>query len=136
MVINQSMQKKNMASSDMPLSPHLTIYRPQITSILSITHRATGLYLYLGFLVVVWRLVLFVYVDDIGILWSVFDTQIGILLLCLWTWSLFYHTFNGIRHLFWDIGKGLDIQMVNATGILVLLCSVASNFAVWYYCYY
>ena len=104
-----------------PLSPHLQIYRPQITSILSILHRVTGVGLTLGMVLVVWWFVAaalspgyFALVD--GLLTSWF----GVLVLATSVWALWYHALNGVRHLFWDAGWGFDLAVVTKSGIAVL----------------
>ncbi len=111
-----------MVNGKRPLSPHLQIYRPQLTSIMSIFHRASGLYLSLGLPVLVWGL------------WSMakgeaaFDSfrslMMGILgqLFCvLWIAAFCYHLLNGLRHLGWDAGFGFDLATVYKTGWAVLI---------------
>ena len=104
-----------------PLSPHLQIYRQQITSILSILHPVTGVGLTLGMVLVVWWFVAaalspgyFALVD--GLLTSWF----GVLVLATSVWALWYHALNGVRHLFWDAGWGFDLAVVTKSGIAVL----------------
>lgn len=122
-----------------PLSPHLSIYRPQITSVLSITHRLTGVFLYLGMLIFAWWIVCSAYHPDTTIWtkWFQAETYNGYArcvaygLLGLFSFSLFYHLLNGIRHLFWDIGKGYEIPTVNKSGILVVIGSIALTALSW-----
>ena len=109
-----------------PLSPHLQVYRPQITSMLSILHRITGVALTLGaVLVVAWFLAAasgpeaFEAVDDLLTSW------IGILVLAGSAWALAYHTLNGVRHLVWDMGYGFDLETVAKSGWAVVAGSVA-----------
>ena len=97
-----------MASQSRPISPHLQIYKPQLTSVLSITHRGTGIFLCIGLLALCYWLVALAlgpaaYDQAQGVLGS----AIGQVLLFVWSFSLFYHLCNGIRHLFWDAGIGL-----------------------------
>jgi succinate dehydrogenase / fumarate reductase cytochrome b subunit len=120
-----------------PLSPHISIYKPQITSITSILHRLTGIYLYLGLVILAWTIFSLVYfpnvLETIGIFLSnhlIIDVIFKIMLL-IWTYSLFYHQLNGIRHLFWDAGKGFDLTMVDITGKLVLILSVLLTLICW-----
>ncbi len=108
-----------------PLSPHLTIYRPQYTSVLSILHRITGVALSLGAVLVVWWLVAaatgpeyFAYADGVLTSW------IGHLVLIGSAWALSYHTANGIRHLFWDMGYGFELGTAEKSGYAVLIASV------------
>jgi len=117
---------------DRPLSPHLTIYRPQITSALSIFHRLTGVALTLGMALAVWWLLAaatspeyFAMVD--GLLTSWF----GLLILLCSTWALAYHLLNGARHLIWDMGYGLDLKDVTRSGYAVLAGSGALTLLVW-----
>lgn len=104
-----------------PLSPHLQVYRPQITSVLSILHRATGVGLLVGTIGVVWWLLAaatsaeyFAYVDGILTSW------LGTLVMLGSAWALCYHLANGIRHLVWDMGLGFELDMVTKTGFAVL----------------
>ena len=100
-----------------PLSPHLEIYRPQWTMVLSISHRITGVGLTLGALLVVWWLIAaatgpayFALVDGLLTSW------VGLLVLVGSAFALCYHTANGIRHLFWDMGYGFDLDVARRSG--------------------
>jgi succinate dehydrogenase / fumarate reductase cytochrome b subunit len=104
-----------------PLSPHLSIYRPQINSAMSIFNRITGVGLTLGFFLGVWwflglagRPERFRFVDDILTGWF------GGLILLLSMVALWYHLFNGVRHLLWDAGWFLEKDMIEKTSIAVL----------------
>lgn len=108
-----------------PLSPHLTIYRPQLTSMTSILTRITGNALLLGALLVVWWLLAastseeyFAFAD--GVLTSWF----GDLVLSLSVLALWYHTLAGLRHLIWDAGYALDVPTAEKLGIACLAGSV------------
>ena len=118
-----------------PLSPHISIYKPQITSILSIAHRISGVLLYLGFVCFVWLFVLRAYGYSLEVVTFFFQSWLGQLFLVGWGFTLYYHLLNGIRHLFWDIGKGYDLKTVTFSGYLVVvgavLLSVASLCVVW-----
>ncbi|MDA0260783.1 MAG: succinate dehydrogenase, cytochrome b556 subunit [Proteobacteria bacterium] len=121
-----------MANTNRPLSPHLQIYRPQLTSILSIIHRGTGFVLGIGTLLLAWWLI----AAAAGP--AAFETVqwfnggwIGRLVLLGFTFSLFYHLCNGIRHLFWDIGAGFEIKTVNATGLVVVVFSLGFTGLAW-----
>ncbi|HWK43160.1 MAG TPA: succinate dehydrogenase, cytochrome b556 subunit [Stellaceae bacterium] len=121
-----------MSIVNRPLSPHLQVYKPQITSILSISHRATGLALSVGTLLLVWWLVAAAsgeaaYLSVAGFVGSWF----GLLLLFGWSVSLFYHLANGIRHLFWDMGYGFEIQTAYRSGYAVLIATVALTLIAW-----
>jgi succinate dehydrogenase / fumarate reductase cytochrome b subunit len=110
-----------MATIERPLSPHLQVYRPQITSILSILHRITGVFLTLGTVLLTWWLVSAAYGPEAfarsqGFLGSV----IGHLVLWGFTFSLFYHLANGIRHLLWDFGWGFELDQVRLSGLVTV----------------
>ncbi len=114
-----------------PLSPHLSIYRPQISTVLSILHRITGVALYAGLgLLIVFLAIVGYAPEKYSLFHNMMASIPGQLFLFGWTLAFYYHFFNGIRHLCWDMGKGLDIPSVNKTGwavvILALLASVAS----------
>lgn len=109
-----------------PLSPHLQVYRPQITTVLSILHRITGVGLSLG---AIW-LVAWLYLAAKG--GSGFDairafnsSWIGVLLLIGFAFALYYHLCNGIRHLVWDAGLGFDLKTVTWSGWLAVIAAGA-----------
>jgi succinate dehydrogenase / fumarate reductase cytochrome b subunit len=113
-----------MRQAGRPLSPHLQIYKPQLTSVLSILHRATGIALSVGTLLLVWWLLALAtgpaaYARAQGFLGS----WLGVLLLVGWAYALFFHLCNGIRHLVWDSGHGLDIGTTYITGWAVVAAS-------------
>nr|VFJ50692.1 MAG: succinate dehydrogenase subunit C [Candidatus Kentron sp. FW] len=113
-----------MATMNRPLSPHIQIYRKQITSSLSILHRATGVFLSIGtFALVYWLWSLAAGPDSYENTQIFFGSVIGQLILLAWVFSLAYHLSNGIRHLFWDAGKGFEIKTVYASGVTVLVTS-------------
>lgn len=115
-----------------PLSPHLQVYRPQITSILSILHRATGVALAAGTLLLAWWLVAAASSD--GAYAAVSATlrhPIGLLVLFGWTASLWYHFCNGIRHLAWDAGHGFDLPTTHRSGWAVLAASATLTLLTW-----
>jgi succinate dehydrogenase / fumarate reductase cytochrome b subunit len=129
------LQEKGMSDvtrGNRPLSPHLTIYRPQITSVLSIFHRMTGVGLTLGAALVVWWLLAaatgpeyFALVDGLMTSW------IGHLVLLGLTWALAYHLLNGIRHLIWDIGMGFELETAEKTGYAVVAGSAVLTVLLW-----
>lgn len=121
-----------MATANRPLSPHIQIYKPQLTSVLSITHRATGIFLAIGTLLLAYWLMATAYGPDAHArVQNFFGSAIGLILLFLWTWSLFYHLCNGIRHLFWDAGYGFDLASVYKSGWTVLIASVILTVVCW-----
>tara|TARA_B100001094_G_scaffold325219_1_gene379192 strand:- start:264 stop:638 length:375 start_codon:yes stop_codon:yes gene_type:complete len=115
-----------------PLSPHLQIYKWQITSVLSILHRITGVILSLGTIILsTWLLCLALgefYFDTFNYLISTF---IGRTILIGYTWSVCFHTLNGIRHLTWDYGYGMQISVVKLTGWIVIISSFVMTTTIW-----
>ena len=127
----------NMANISRPLSPHISIYRPQITSVLSILHRITGVALYVGLAVLIVFLGVVAYFPaNYTMLHNLLISVLGKLFLFGWTLAFYFHFFNGIRHLFWDMGKGFDIPIVNKTGWAVLIFSVLASVASWAVAYH
>jgi succinate dehydrogenase / fumarate reductase cytochrome b subunit len=115
-----------------PLSPHLQIYRRQLTSGLSILHRATGLALSAGALLLVWWLIAAAAGPESYQRFSAVVGSIpGRVLLLGWTLSFFYHLANGIRHLWWDTGRGLELPSVYRSGYAVLGFTVGATLLAW-----
>lgn len=109
-----------------PLSPHLTVYRPQITSVLSIFHRASGCFMALSMAMIVWWFLAgatgsayFEFVD--GLMTSL----IGALILIASAAAFFYHLCNGIRHMWWDMGNGFELEKVTASGWVTMVAAGA-----------
>lgn len=115
-----------------PLSPHLQVYRPQITSVLSIFHRGTGVFLAVGTPLLVWWLAAIAQGPDAYQSFAdCANSIIGKLFLLGWTFAAFYHLSNGIRHLFWDVGQGFELDSLRRSGIAVL-CSATVLTAITY----
>ena len=114
-----------------PLSPHLQIYRPQLTSVLSITHRLTGFALSLVILLspaILYFLTLSK--DSHTLVMNVFQNGFVKLVLFLAIFGLSYHLCNGIRHLAWDAGYGLDLDSSYKSGYAVVLISLGITFLI------
>ena len=121
-----------MQADNRPLSPHMQVYRWQLTSILSILHRLTGLALAVGALVLVWWLIAAAAgPEPYAVVQGFIRSIIGRLLLLGWTFALFYHLCNGLRHLAWDVGWGFTIPSVYRTGWLVVVASLALTVIAW-----
>lgn len=121
------MQHKNR-----PLSPHLQVYRPQLTSILSITHRGTGVFLAFSSPVLVyWLWGIAAGAESYTAAQELLGSGLGRLVLFFWSYSLFYHLCNGIRHLAWDIGAGLEVPTLYKSGWWVVAMSFALTAAAW-----
>lgn len=110
-----------MPAPDRPLSPHIQIYRPQITSLLSILHRITGVALTAGTLLLTYWLVAAAYGPGaFADAQALIGSWLGHLVLWGFTFAIFYHLANGIRHLAWDFGWGFELLQVRSTGIAVV----------------
>jgi succinate dehydrogenase / fumarate reductase cytochrome b subunit len=121
-----------MTARTRPLSPHLQIYRWQLTSVMSIVHRMTGLALALGMLLLVWWVVAAARGPaEFAAVQGFIASIPGRLLLLGWTWSLFYHLCNGIRHLAWDAGRGFELKDAYRSGWLVVAASAALTLLAW-----
>lgn len=121
-----------MANTNRPLSPHLQVYRPQLTSMLSILHRGTGVALAGGLILMLWWLVALAsgpeYYDYVmGIAGSI----IGRLVMLGFTWALFFHLCNGLRHLYWDAGWGFEIASVYRSGYMVVIGASVLTVLAW-----
>ncbi len=121
-----------MKPSNRPLSPHLQVYRPQLTSVLSITHRGTGVFLAVAtVLLVYWLVALTGGPSSYATAQAFFGSWFGQLILLGCTFSLFYHLCNGVRHLFWDIGVGFELEATYRSGYAVVLVSIAMTVLAW-----
>ena len=123
-----------MTNKNRPLSPHLQVYQPQITSVLSILHRITGVALTVGALLLVWWLAAAAAGPETFEIARVFwGSWFGQMLLMSLTFALFYHLCNGVRHLAWDLGYGFDLGTATLTGWLVIAGAGAMTLATWLY---
>ncbi len=92
-----------------PLSPHLSVYRPMLTMVMSIMHRITGIALYAGTLLLAWYLVAAASGPRaFDIASSVMSSWFGLIVLFGFTWAMFNHLLGGVRHFIWDAGYGMD----------------------------
>jgi succinate dehydrogenase / fumarate reductase cytochrome b subunit len=121
-----------MPSQERPLSPHLQVYRWQLTSVMSILHRVTGVALAVGTLLLVyWLIALAAGPDAFATAQGFIGSILGRLLLFGWTVALFYHLCNGIRHLFWDAGHGFELRTAYASGWAVVIVAAALSVIAW-----
>ena len=112
------------ANPNRPLSPHLQVYRPQITSFMSIMHRITGVALSVGTLFFSYWLVSATYgPEKFATAQAVLGSWFGQFILWGFTFSIFYHLCNGIRHLIWDAGCGFEMEKVRMSGIAAIVIS-------------
>lgn len=115
-----------------PLSPHLQVYRLPMTAKMSITHRLTGVLLSVGVvLIALWLIAAGLGEDTYNQVMMLMDTPYTKYVFVGWAFALFYHMGNGIRHMFWDVGVGLNEKSATKTGILVILFAVGMTLAVW-----
>lgn len=121
-----------MNIDERPLSPHMQIYRPQWTSVLSILHRLTGVLLSIGtVLMVVWLVALYRGEAAYGAMIAFMTHPVMRLVLVGATLALFYHLFNGIRHLLWDTGLLLDLGPARAGGWVVVIATLVLTAILW-----
>jgi succinate dehydrogenase / fumarate reductase cytochrome b subunit len=121
-----------MTSHPRPVSPHLQIYRPQLTSFMSILHRATGVFLFLGIpALIYWLVGAASSTEAFDQAQTLAGSIIGRSLLFLWTGAFFYHLLNGIRHLAWDAGWGYELGTTYRSGWTVLIGTVLLTIAAW-----
>jgi succinate dehydrogenase / fumarate reductase cytochrome b subunit len=112
----------------------LQIYKPQITSVLSILHRITGAFLAIGSLLLAAWIVSAAYLPGVfHALTGFFSSILGTLLLVAWTAAYYYHLCNGIRHLFWDAGKGFTLENAARSGQCVLVAAALLTAVTWGY---
>ncbi len=115
-----------------PLSPHLQVYRPELTSILSIMNRATGLATSAGAVMMVWWLMAAAAGPQAfdRVQWFL-GTPVGLFMLFGWTAALFYHLFGGLRHLAWDMGYGYGLDRTHMSGWAAIIATVVATVLVW-----
>ncbi len=115
-----------------PLSPHLQVYRPQLTTVMSILHRFCGAALAIGTLMVMWMLVAAALGEGAYNVFIWFcGTWLGALMLLGWSVALFYHMCNGVRHLLWDTGRFLSIKGAYRAGYIVMAATVLLTWLAW-----
>lgn len=115
-----------------PLSPHLQVYKPQLSSATSIFHRGTGIALGAGTLLLTAWLVSAATGDTaFSVVQALLASWIGIVVLMGFTLALFYHFCNGIRHLFWDTGRGFELEAMHRNGRMVIAGAVVLTVVFW-----
>jgi succinate dehydrogenase / fumarate reductase cytochrome b subunit len=123
-----------MTKKARPLSPHLSIYKPQISSVLSIAHRVSGVVNFIGIAFMMWWIFYLAYYGQYfgeTIVYQFFTSLFGKATIVLWTFSVFFHMCTGIRHLFWDCGFGFKVETMNKTGWLAVVMAVILTVAAW-----
>ena len=118
--------------ADRPMSPHLQVWRWHVTMATSIFHRGTGMALYVGILVLTgWAASLVGGADSYGAYMTLLGSPIGLLVLFGLTVAFLYHLANGIRHLFFDSGKGYDPKTADMTGWAAIVFGVVAAVLIW-----
>ncbi len=114
------------------MSPHLQIYKPQLTSVLSISHRITGVGLAAGTLLLTWWLLAAASGPEaFATVQGFLGSWIGYLILFGFSYALMYHLCNGVRHLFWDAGRGFELPTVYKSGWAVVFGAAALTVIAW-----
>ncbi|MDC7805334.1 succinate dehydrogenase, cytochrome b556 subunit [Luteimonas sp BLCC-B24] len=124
-----------MAHRNRPLSPFMlgTLYRLQITSVMSLMHRVTGIVASIGAFGIAWWLLAVAQGGEAYASASaVLASPLGMLVLAATTFSLVYHLLNGIRHLMWDSGWGFELPEVYRSGYTVIVLAVVLTAAIWF----
>ncbi len=121
-----------MTNHDRPLSPHLSVYRWPVTMVTSILHRATGIAMAAGFIVLVaWLFDAASGPEVYAVFLGAASSTLGKLFLIGWSWAFFYHLCNGIRHLVWDSGRGFEKAQATASAWFVIVGSLVLTAGFW-----
>ena len=121
-----------MNNSKSPLSPHLQIYRWHISSLLSITHRISGIINLLALILIFfWLSILSFSEINYELFLLTINSLLGKFILIGFTWSMTFHLLSGIRHLAWDLGYGYEIKTANISGIFVIIFSLVTTITFW-----
>jgi len=121
-----------MNDSKNPLSPHLQIYRWQISSLVSITHRISGVINLLALILIFfWLLILSFGENNYELFLLVVNSFFGKSILIGFTWSMIFHVLSGVRHLVWDLGYGFEIKTAKISGIIVIISSLVLTILFW-----
>lgn len=122
---------KNNIENNRPTSPHLQVYKWNMCSFASIMHRLTGIILFASVVLISWYIVAFTYNYDLAsdsydceCLWLKYFEYVVVAAIVAMIFAISYHFANGIRHLFWDIGKGYDIKVAKTTGYASFIFSI------------
>lgn len=117
-----------------PLSPHLQVYKWQLSSLLSITHRLTSIINIAAIsLICFWIISLYLGENYYKYFQILSSSMVGKFILIGFTWSFCYHLLNGLRHLSWDFGYGYEIKIANFSGLLVVIVSFLLTTALWFF---
>ena len=121
-----------MNDSKNPVSPHLQIYRWHISSLISITHRISGVINLLALILIfIWLIILSFGESNYESFLLIINSFFGKFVLIGFTWSMIFHLLSGIRHLAWDLGYGFEIKTANISGIVVIIFSLVLTIVFW-----
>ena len=121
-----------MKDNQNPTSPHLQIYRWNISSLLSITHRIVGVVNLLALILMfLWLLTFSLGESNYELFLTVINSLFGKFILIGFSWSMSFHIFSGLRHLAWDMGYGFEIKTANISGMIVIISSLAMTVIFW-----
>jgi len=121
-----------MTNNQNPLSPHLQIYRWHISSLLSITHRISGVINLLALILIFFWLLFFSFGEsNYELFLLIINSFFGKFILIGFAWSMCFHILSGIRHLAWDLGYGYEIRTANVSGIIVIIFSLVLTIIFW-----
>ena len=130
-------RKYVIMSRPRPLSPHLSILRFQLPAVMSITHRITAVILTSGtVLLTAWLIALASGENSFELVSRIVSHPLGQFVMFGYSVVLFYHASNGVRHLFWDFGKGLDIQGVYASGWIAIVVMGVLTVSFWVFMFF
>ena len=123
-----------MAKNNQPLSPHLSIYKWQVTNTLSILHRFSGALLFLAAMdFSIWLASIAMGENSYALISSLFSSRLALAIWVAVSFSFFYHSLNGLRHLAWDFGKGFETHQVNYSGFIVVFLTLALTSSFWFF---
>ncbi|MGB5216067.1 MAG: succinate dehydrogenase, cytochrome b556 subunit [Anderseniella sp.] len=122
----------NTPMKERPLSPHLSIYKPMLTTMMSIMHRITGMGLYFGMALLVWWLFSAAHSQSyFDFVQGFIGSWFGRLVLFGFTWALVHHALGGLRHLLWDTGRGFDLVKVEWMARATIAGSITLTLLIW-----
>ena len=123
-----------MAKNNQPLSPHLSIYKWQVTNTLSILHRFSGALLFLAAMdFSIWLASIAMGENSYALISSLFSSRLALAIWVAVSFSFFYHSLNGLRHLAWDFGKGFETHQVNYSGFIVVFLTLILTLSFWFF---
>lgn len=121
------------ALRERPMSPHLQIYTPLMSMVMSIVHRATGVALFFGTILLAWWLAAAaIGPEAYASFMALADSLIGRLVLFGYTWALIHHMLGGVRHFIWDTGRGFELRTIDVLAWGTLIVSITLTLVIWF----